>query len=75
MSGSSSTPLPAAVVVRSGFRDTEKGALITDAAVINELFEAGFGASVIAIHPDAAETTMLEAKHAAAHAEPQSEEH
>lgn len=75
MSGSTSTPLPAAVVVRSGFLDHEKGAVITDRSAIEELFEAGFGGSVVAIHPDAAETTMLDAKHAAAHAETTGEEH
>ncbi len=75
MSGSSSTPLPAAVVVRSGFLDHEKGALITESAAIKELIEAGFGGSVIAIHPDAAKPTLLEAEHAAAHAEPHGEEH
>ena len=75
MSGSTSTPLPAAVVVRSGFLTYEKGALIADGETIKAVFELGFGRDVIAIHPDVAKATMLEAEHAAAHAEPHGEEH
>ena len=75
MSGSSSPTLPAAVVVRVGFGEYARGQIITDASVIKQLYEDGQHQAVVAIHPDAAEATVLDAKHAAAHAEPTAEEH
>nr|WP_321985334.1 hypothetical protein [uncultured Lichenicoccus sp.] len=62
MSGSNSTPLPAAVVVRSAFGDYAKGTVITDAKVIEEIHGEGFGGSLIPIHPDAAKPVKPDAE-------------
>ena len=67
MDGSSSTPLPAAVVVRTAFGDYAKGTVITDTKVIEEIHGEGFGGSLIPIHPDVAKPAKLEADYAEAH--------
>lgn len=75
MSGSTSTPLPAAVVVRTAFADYAKGQIITDEKTIETLFAENHAKSLVAVHPDATKKTVLDAEHSASHAEPAGEEH